>query len=242
MGVRRQDPEARRDAVIGILISVVVFGAGVGLFAFADYIDIVIVDRLLFIVAVLVMFGGAFFATLAFSTAVLGPGLTEKLFFVQDKALTPEVVTDLRAKESAPSTVPVSSGQGILRVIPVRPEWWLDDTYAEYATPVVAVEDAEHRLPGWDPYDIAVRAGGPAVVAWMPRASGIPGRRTRSLVSVPEGGVGAVVFRPSSVPELGGTLEPLQGELRGKLSTLRVMLGAVLLAVVTCAVWALFGG
>ncbi|MEV0566859.1 hypothetical protein [Dactylosporangium sp. NPDC050588] len=107
---------------------------------------------------------------------------------MRDKALTPDVVTDLRAKQSAAVTVAVASDQGVLRIIPVKPGWWLDDVHAQDAAPVVAVQDAEHRLPGWNPHDVAVRAGMSDVVAWMPRRNGGPGRRVRRAVPVPQVG------------------------------------------------------
>ncbi len=121
------------------------------------------------------MVGGALLVTMLFFRAVLEPNLATKLFSVRDKALTLDAVNDLRAKEGAAVTVPMALGQGLLRVIPIKPEWWLDDAYAEDATPVVALDDAEHRLPGWYPYDVAVRAGAHEVAVWMPRHSGNPG-------------------------------------------------------------------
>ncbi|MEV4624908.1 hypothetical protein AB0J90_01270 [Micromonospora sp. NPDC049523] len=244
MGGWRRQLELRGKAVVGILASAVVVGAAVGLFALAEQIPNGIAARLVLVVGRALMYVGALFATMFFFMAVLGERLTGKLFFIRGKALTPDAVIDLRAKESAPATVPISPGQGVLRVIPIRPGWWLDNTYAEDALPVVAVQDVAHRLPGWDPYDLAVPAGNLDVVAWMPRAGGTPGRRVQTAlpVPVPEGGVGVVVFRPSSVPELGGTVESLRDELIGKLSLLRLMLGCALLVVVTSVGWSLVAG
>ncbi len=136
----------------------------------------------------------------------------------------------------------MAPGQGVLRVIPIKPEWWLDDAYAVDATPVVAVENAELRLPDWHPYDVAVRAGAPEVLAWMPRRSGIPGRRIRNTVRVSQGRVAAVVFRPSAVPEVGGTLESLDSELTGKPSLFRMAVGAALLIGIAYGVLRLAAG
>ena len=153
------------------------------------------------------------------------------------------MVRDLTAKEAAPVTVPIASGQGVLRVIPIKPEWWLDeDAYADDVTPVVAVEDVEYWLPGWDPYDVAVPAGAVNVVAWVPRRNGNSGRRVRNSFPMPEGRVGALVFRPSSIPELPGTVEPLNSELTGTLSLFRLALAAALLIGVAYAAWRLATG
>lgn len=97
-------------------------------------------------------------------------------------------------------------------------------------------------MPGWYPYDVAVRAGAPEVVSWMPRRSGHPGRRIRNTVPVPQARVAAVVLRPSSVPELGGTLEPLDSELTGNPSFFRLAVGAALLIGIAYGVWRLAAG
>ncbi|MEU8259275.1 hypothetical protein AB0C02_01440 [Micromonospora sp. NPDC048999] len=227
------------NAAVGILASVIIFGgAAVGLFVLAEYLrDIWLVPRMLALIGVYILGGGVLFITLLVFMATLGPNLAEKLFCVRNKVLTAGMVRDLGAKKDAPATVPIASGQGVLRIIPLKPEWWLDDTYADDATPVLAVEGVEHRLPGWDPYDIAVPAGAVEVVAWMPRRSGNPGRRVYNPMPVPEGRVGAVVFRPSSIPEVPGTLESLDDELTGRLSLFRLALGAALLIGFAYTVW-----
>lgn len=51
-----------------------------------------------------------------------------------------------------------------------------------------------------------------------------------------------MVFRPSSVPELGGTLEPLDGELTGSVSFFRLAVGVALLIGVAYGVWLLAAG
>lgn len=229
---------------LGMLAVVIILGGlAVGLFALAGHFrDNRPVAGLALGVGRLLMVGGALLATMLFFTAVLGPKLATKLFFVRNKALTLDAVNDLRAKESEPATVSMAPGQGVLRVIPIKPGWWLDDAYAADATPVVAVENAELRLPGWHPHDVAVRVGAPEVLAWMPRHSGNPGRRIRNTVRVSQGRVSAVVFRPSSLPELGGTLEPLDSELNGKPSFFRIAVGAALLIGIAYGVWQLAAG
>ncbi len=46
-----------------------------------------------------------------------------------------------------------------------------------------------------------------------------------------------MVFRPSSVSELGGTLEPLDSELTGNPSFFRLVVGAALLIGIAYVVW-----
>jgi len=231
-------------AVIGILAVVVILGgSAIGLYAVAEQLrDNRLVAGLSVMLGRFLLVGGALLVTMFFFTAVLGPNLAKKVFLVRAKALTPEAVNGLRAKASAAVTVPTASGQGVLRVIPIKPEWRLDDAYAEDATPAVTVEDVEHRLSSWDPYDIAVRAGASEVVAWLPRGSGNPGRRVRNTVPVPQGQVTAVIFRPSSVPEVSGTLETLDSELTGNLSFARLTVGAALLIGITYGFWRLAAG
>ncbi|MEU5910924.1 hypothetical protein [Micromonospora sp. NPDC047527] len=228
------------NAAVGIPAVLVIFGgSAAGLIVLAEHFrDTWLVGRLLAMIGFYLAYGGALLVTLLLLMAVVGPNLAAKLFFVPNKALTPELVRDLVAKEAAPVSVPIASEQGVLRVIPVKPEWWLDgDTYANDAAPVVAVEDIEYQLPGWDPYDVAVRAGAVDVVAWVPRRNGSPGRRVRNSIPVPEGRVGALVFRPSSIPELPGAVESLNSELTGTLSLFRLALAAALLIGITYAAW-----
>lgn len=229
---------------VGMLAVVVVLGgSAVGLLVLAEYLhDIWLVGRLLAMIGFYVAAGGAMIVTLLLLMAVLGPNRAAKLFCVRNKMLTPDVVRDLIAKKAAAVTVPLAAGQGALRVIPVKPEWWLDDSYADDAAPVVAVEDVEYRLPGWDPYDIAVPAGSVDVVAWVPRRSGNPGRRVHNSIPIPEGRVGALVFRPSSVPELPGTVEPLSSELTGPLSLFRLSSATAVLIGSAYAAWRLAAG
>jgi len=224
-------------AVAAIPVVVIVLGGlALGLMALAERFNWIVAGPLVMLGRLLVFAAVLMVAMLVF-LAVLGRRLTVKLFFVRSKALTADAVNDLHAKQSAAAAVPIASGHGVLRVIPVKPEWWLDDTYTTDATPVVAVENVEHRLPDWQPYDVTVRAGDADVVAWMPRRTGGPGRRIRHTVSIPDGSVGAVVYRPSSVPELGGTLEPLASELIGTLSLFRLTMGAALLIGAAYTAW-----
>jgi len=126
--------------------------------------------------------------------------------------------------------------------MPVKPHWWLDEADAHDAAVIVRVEGVEHRLPGWDAYDVVVKAGSPEMVAWMPRSDGDPGRRVYNLVPVSEGSVGAVVFRPSVLPELAGKLETLEDEIFGRPSLLRMALAAGLIAAVAYGLWRLASG
>lgn len=222
--------------VIGVL-----GGAALGLLALAEGAYRIVAGLLVMVAGFLAVAAVLIVAILVF-LAVLGRGLTRRLFFVRGRALTDDAVNDLTAQQGAAATVPIVAAQGVLRVIPVKPEWWLDDTYAGDVTPVVAVGQAEHRLPDWGPYDVAVRVGAADVVAWLPRRTGGPGRRIQKTVRVREGAVGAVVYRPSSVPELGGTLEPLDDELTGTLSFFRLTAGAALLVGIGYAVWRLSAG
>ncbi|MFG2167871.1 hypothetical protein [Micromonospora chersina] len=233
------------SSAIDMLAAAVAFGgATVGLVMLAEHVrDGGLLGRLLAVIGFSFAGGGALIVTLLLLMAVLGPNLTAKLFFVPNKVLTPEAVRDLTGKEAAPATVPIASGQGVLRVIPVKPEWWLDeDTSADDATPVVAVEDIEYRLPGWDPYDVAVPAGTVDVMAWVPRRNGSPGRRVGNSIPVPEGRVAALVFRPSSLPELPGTVESLNSELTGTPSMFRVALAAAVLIGSAYTAWQLATG
>jgi hypothetical protein len=66
---------------------------------------------------------------------------------------------------------------------------------------VVVIDDVEHWLPDWHPYDATVRAGVTEVVAWITRRSGAAGPRVHNSVAVASGLVTAVVFRAASVPE-----------------------------------------
>lgn len=227
----RRYPRALASTVVYMLVVVVFGGSAVGLFVLAEYLrDTSFVGRLLAMIGIYLAYGAALLVTLRLLTAVLGPNLAAKLLFVRNKALSTDVVRELTAKEAAPVTVPVASGQGVLRVIPIKPEWWLDeDAHVDDVAPVVAVEDVEYRLPGWDPYDVAVPAGAVNVVAWVPPRNGNSGRRVRNSFHVHEGRVGALVFRPSSIPELPGTVESLNSELTGTLSLFRLALAAALL-------------
>ncbi|SCF38957.1 hypothetical protein GA0074695_6465 [Micromonospora viridifaciens] len=232
------------NAAAGMVASVIILGGpAIGLSVLAEYLrDTWLVPRMLALIGVYVLGGGVLLITALFFRAVLGPNRAEKLFSVRSKVLTPDVVHDLGAKQVPAALVPIASGQGVLRIIAVKPEWWLDDAYADDAAPVVTVEGVEHRLPGWDPYDIAVPAGAVEVVAWVPRRSRNPGRRVYNSFSVPEGRVGAVVFRPSSIPEVPGTVESLDSELTGRPSLFRLALGAALLIGVAYTVWRLAAG
>ncbi|MEU5726111.1 hypothetical protein ABZ783_30395 [Micromonospora sp. NPDC047738] len=230
------------SSAIGMLAAAVAFGgATVGLFMLAEHVrDSGLFGRLLAVIGFYLAGAGALIVTLLLLMAVLGPNLTTKLFIVPNKMLTPQAVRDLTAKEAAPATVPIAPRQGVLRVIPVKPEWWLDeDASTDDAAPVVAVADVEYRLPGWDPYDVAVPAGAVDVVAWVPRRDGSPGRRVRNSIPVPEGRVGALVFRPSSLPELPGTVESLDSELTGNPSMFRLALAAAALIGTAYAAWQL---
>ncbi|MCG5467420.1 hypothetical protein LADH09A_001082 [Micromonospora sp. LAH09] len=231
-------------SLVGMVGVVAVFGAlAIGFWVLADLSsDIPLVGRLFDMLGRLAAVGGAFFFTYCLLAVVLGPDLFEKLFFVRGKALTPGAIRELVAMEAASATIPVASGQGVLRIIPIKPQWWLDpNAHADDTKPVVVVEGIEHRLPGWDPYDVAVPAGTVEVVAWLPLRSGIPGRRAGSSVPVSEGRVGAVVFRPSSLPELPGTATPLAGELRGDLSSHRMWGATALLVGLVFLVWLAVG-
>lgn len=243
--VVRRFLKAPASSGVGMLAAAVAFGgATVGLFVLAEHVrDSGLLGRLLAVIGLNLAGGGALIVTLLLLMAVLGPNLTAKLFFVPNKMLTPQAVRDLIAKEAAPATVPIAPRQGVLRVIPVKPEWWLDeDASADDAAPVVAVEDVEYRLPGWDPYDVAVSAGVVDVVAWVPRRNGSPGRRVRNSIAVPEGRVGALVFRPSSLPELPGTVESLNSELTGNLSVFRLAVAAAALIGFAYTAWRLANG
>ncbi|MFY1588049.1 hypothetical protein ACN267_26535 [Micromonospora sp. WMMD734] len=233
------------SSAIGMLAAAVAFGgATVGLFVLAEHVRYHgYLGRLVAVIGFYFAGGGALIVTLLLLVAGLGPNLTAKLFFVPNRMLTPEAVRDLKVKEAAPGTVPITPRQGVLRVIPVKPEWWLDEDASTHdAAPVVAVEGIEYRLPGWDPYDVAVPAGAVDVVAWVPRRNGSPGRRVRNSIPVPEGRVGALVFRPSSLPELPGTVEPLNSELRGTLSLFRLALAAAALIAFVYTAWRLTSG
>ncbi|MFF5181884.1 hypothetical protein ACFY2Q_28010 [Micromonospora sp. NPDC000316] len=230
-------------AIVMLAAVVVLGGSAVGLLLLAEYLrDTWLVGRLVAMIGFYLAAGGALVVTLLLPIGVLGPNLATKLFFVRNKVLTPDVVRDLVATEAAAVTVPIASGQGVLRVIPFKPEWWLDDSYADDAAPVVAVEDVEYGLPGWGPYDIAVPAGSVDVVVWVPRRNGNLGRRVRNSIPVPEGRVGALIFRPSSIPELPGTVESLSSELTGTLSMFRLSLAAAVLIGFAYTAWRLITG
>ena len=237
MGPARRQLLGLGLAVTGSLAVVILLGGpAVGLSRLPNIAGLSVrLGRLLILFSALLL-------TLFFFRAVLGPNLSTRLFFVRNKALTLNQVNDLRAKENTTVTVPIAPGQGVLRIIPIKPEWWLDDAYPEKATPVIAVEDVEHRVPGWAPYDVVVQAGTRNVVAWLPRRSGNRGRRIYNPVHVPQGQVTAVVFRPSSVPELGGTLETLDLELTGNLSLFRLTVATALLGGIAYTVWRLTAG
>lgn len=234
-------------ALLTILAVVVVAGVpAIGFFAVAFYFAdnpliawvAGAVGRVLLVATVLVV-------TFLLFAGLLGLRMTARLFFVHDKraiAAREELRARFQAEVDAAATVPVAPGQGVLRLIPVRPEWWHDPAFGEETTAVVTVGGTEHPLATWEPLDVAVSTGDTAVVAWLERRDGGGGRRVSHTVTVPVGGIATLVYRPSSLPELAGKLEPLDHEPLGDISMFRLLLGAVALIATTYAVWQLATG
>lgn len=96
--------------------------------------------------------------------------------------------------------------------------------------------------PGaWGVHDLPVPAGELRVVAWTPRVDGPAPRRVSEEVIVQPGEVHGVVYRPASVPELGGTLRTLDDELFGDLALGRVLLALAVLAALGWLLYRLIG-
>ncbi|MDG4778550.1 hypothetical protein O7614_02680 [Micromonospora sp. WMMD961] len=227
-------------AVLCVLLSVAVAAAFFGVAYLLS--DVGIVAGLFFGLGITVVVVGLYAATPFLFEALLGPNLFQRLFCVRDKSLTPDAIRELTAIAAAPVTGPLAPGHGVLRIIPIKPAWWNDpDAYDDDTRPVVMVEGSEHRLPGWDPYEIAVPAGMVEVVAWLPLRTGIPGRQATGLVDVPAGRVGALVYRPSSLPELPGTATDLAGEVRGETSSSRTGWVTTLLIALGVLTWLIVG-
>ncbi|WFE50788.1 hypothetical protein [Micromonospora sp. WMMD1155] len=227
-------------AVLFVVVSVAVAAALFGLAYLLS--DVWIVARLFLGIGITVAVVGFYASTPFLFDALLGPKLFQRLFCVRDKALTQNAIRELTAVAAAPVTVPLAPGRGVLRIVPIKPAWWNDpDAYDDDTRPVVVVEETEHRLPEWNPYDIAVPAGMVEVVAWLPRRNGIPGRPASGLVDVPAGGVGTLVYRPSSLPELPGTAADLAGELWGETSSFRTGLVTTVLIGLAVLGWLVFG-
>lgn len=214
-----------------------------GLLSLGAHLDrIVLVGAILRLIGIEVAYVGVMLCGICLLVSLLGTDLFAKLFLVRAEIITPEVERELTAMQEAPATVPITAGHGVLRIIAVKPRWWLDpDAYDGDTTPVVVVDEVAHRMSGWDPYDILVPARPAEVATWLPLRTGVSGRRVGGSFSVAEGQVAAVVYRPSSLPELPGTLATVAREVEGDLSMSRLSWATALLIGLGFVVWLAFG-
>jgi hypothetical protein len=161
-----------------------------------------------------------------------GGRLFQRLFTKPYAGIEPDELARLRGYAEAPVEPPITDGRGVLRIVLVKPEWVVGDAYGDQ-TPVIAFEHGGERTefdPGaWGVHDVPAPAGDLRVVAWTPRIDGPAPRRVSEHVFVPAGAANGVVYRPASVPELGGTLRELDDELSGDLAFGRLVAALALL-------------
>ncbi|MEU8286378.1 hypothetical protein AB0C01_18810 [Micromonospora sp. NPDC048905] len=239
-------PGQWRDRALGfgaaLAVAAVCGVSSLGLLFLGAYLDgVILLGAILRLIGIQVAYAGVMLCAFCLLVSLLGADLFAKLFLVRDKAITPEVERELTAMREAPATVPITAGHGVLRILAVKPLLWLDpDAYGDDTTPVVVVDEVEHRLPGWDPYDIVALAGTVEVATWLPLRIGRSGRQVDGSFSVAEGQVTAVVYRPSSLPELPGTLATVAREVEGDLSLSRLSWVTALLIGLGFVVWLAF--